>query len=451
MAPISIPWLLLEPFLLVLTLISYAISSDLLSAPIAWGLRGLVPDLLLRLVWHLPGTLVHELSHAAFAVLFGHKITDIGCLLHADENGKLGWVKHSWDDRSAFQRLGNVFIGLGPCIGGPLFCWGCHQLALAAPHSPVVVLLCYWLLFAGGSGFRLSPADMYNTTHAGFTGLAICLGAYGVLAAFLAKEVSGVFLGILYKLLLARACLSLLVMLFALAAGRSMSTVGWGSWQVMLVFAQPVIYLWWRLHLGRRKQLLSIALHLSPGMLDSGQLKEIISIGLAVAIGCALLWLLLKYTQRHKIWPEMLGEDVMSSLEPPSLPLLYLLLLLFLSCLLLLGACALSSSLLQPCLTLLGLCVLLTQEPAALNADEFSFAGSHVAAKYRALALACCAGPVWGLCAAWLSPDNCDWKTLLIWAALLFCLLLLACLPPLHKYYAAYEDDIKTWLHEHAS
>src|SRR5512133_1561866 len=60
-----------------------------------------------------PGTVVHELGHALFCVLFGHQIKEIS-LFRPRPNGVLGFVTHSWNRKSLFQNAGNFFIGTGP-------------------------------------------------------------------------------------------------------------------------------------------------------------------------------------------------------------------------------------------------------------------------------------------------------------------------------------------------
>ena len=68
----------------------------------------------------LLGTPVHELSHAAMCVVFGHKIEEIKLYQIDDENGVLGYVRHSYNQRNFWAKLGNYFIGVAPMIGGSL-------------------------------------------------------------------------------------------------------------------------------------------------------------------------------------------------------------------------------------------------------------------------------------------------------------------------------------------
>ena len=65
------------------------------------------------------GIIIHELSHLIVALLFGHHITGVR-LLMMPKNGVAGFVNHSYLKRSIIARLGNVFIGIAPVIGGSL-------------------------------------------------------------------------------------------------------------------------------------------------------------------------------------------------------------------------------------------------------------------------------------------------------------------------------------------
>lgn len=65
------------------------------------------------------GTPIHELSHALFCFVFGHKIQRI-VLFNPDKRGTLGYVTHSYNNRNLWQVMGNFFIGIAPLFGGLL-------------------------------------------------------------------------------------------------------------------------------------------------------------------------------------------------------------------------------------------------------------------------------------------------------------------------------------------
>lgn len=77
------------------------------------------------------GTPIHELSHAAFCVLFNHKINSMKLFSLNSPNGTIGYVNHSYNPKSLYQTMGNFFIGVGPIIIGSMVLY--ILLSLFAP------------------------------------------------------------------------------------------------------------------------------------------------------------------------------------------------------------------------------------------------------------------------------------------------------------------------------
>ena len=64
------------------------------------------------------GTPVHELGHAFFCLVFGHKIQAISLYKINHEDGVLGYVQHAYNKKNLYQKIGNFFVGFGPIIFG---------------------------------------------------------------------------------------------------------------------------------------------------------------------------------------------------------------------------------------------------------------------------------------------------------------------------------------------
>ncbi len=76
------------------------------------------------------GTIIHELGHAVFCLIFRHKITTLKLFDPDPETGTLGYVEHAYDSSSIYQLVGNFFIGIGPILLG----------------TAIIYLLLYFLL-----------------------------------------------------------------------------------------------------------------------------------------------------------------------------------------------------------------------------------------------------------------------------------------------------------------
>ena len=66
------------------------------------------------------GVPYHELSHLITAVIFRHKIREVQLFrpVQGRADGTLGYVDHSWNSKSIYQRIGNFFIGTAPMFFG---------------------------------------------------------------------------------------------------------------------------------------------------------------------------------------------------------------------------------------------------------------------------------------------------------------------------------------------
>ena len=101
-----------------------------LSRKIFVSLLGNVGWFIINYVTGIIGTPIHELSHAFFNVIFGHKITKIDLYSPNDGDDALGYVAFNYNDKNIYHLIGLFFSGIGPIIGG----------------SAVIILLMYFLV-----------------------------------------------------------------------------------------------------------------------------------------------------------------------------------------------------------------------------------------------------------------------------------------------------------------
>ncbi|PEB41381.1 hypothetical protein [Bacillus pseudomycoides] len=64
------------------------------------------------------GVPIHELGHAIMCVVFRHHIVAMQLFPTNTNNGYLGYVRHQYNQRNIYQRIGNFFIGIAPIFSG---------------------------------------------------------------------------------------------------------------------------------------------------------------------------------------------------------------------------------------------------------------------------------------------------------------------------------------------
>ena len=97
----------------------YPVAAILLCGFVVWACQ----RLFIRLLGHsgyratvassVIGTPIHELGHAVMCLLFGHKIQKLVLWQPHHTDGAFGYVKHSYNARNLYQRMGTLFIGVG--------------------------------------------------------------------------------------------------------------------------------------------------------------------------------------------------------------------------------------------------------------------------------------------------------------------------------------------------
>ncbi len=64
------------------------------------------------------GTAVHELGHALFCPLFGHRITAMRLCSFNPRSRDTGYVSHEFNGLNPYHSVGNFFISIGPLVLG---------------------------------------------------------------------------------------------------------------------------------------------------------------------------------------------------------------------------------------------------------------------------------------------------------------------------------------------
>lgn len=124
------------------------------------------------------GVTVHELSHALFCLIFRHKITKIS-LFKPGKDQNVGFVMHTFNQKSLYQTVGNFFISFAPVFTAPLLALLLYSY-LVSDHPPLSNLL---QNFGGGEFARLAKLFYAQLSSGGYQAiiwlyLAVCLAAH---------------------------------------------------------------------------------------------------------------------------------------------------------------------------------------------------------------------------------------------------------------------------------
>ena len=207
------------------------------------------------------GTPIHELSHAVMCLLFGHHIDEIKLFtLHND--GTLGYVRHSYNPRNLYHRVGCFFIGIAPILGGSAVILLLLRLLAPAAFANMAGALSlpfsgeplsdYFFRFFNVLGAVFAPANFVDWKWWVFLLLALMIaGHMEISTADLRSGISG-FSFIAVLLLITDAILhfispALLTGLTDLCLGISAATVGFlaisGVFSLLLVLTAGIIRL----------------------------------------------------------------------------------------------------------------------------------------------------------------------------------------------------------------
>lgn len=132
-----------------------------------------------------PGVMIHEIGHAVFCLIFRHNIVEMK-LFSPEEDGTLGYVNHSYNPNSFYQRIGNFFIGTGPIwFGVAVLCLISWLLLPNEMQISDFISLNFWgrwqsyiwlyLALTISSHITLSPPDLAGSVDGGIAIMATAL------------------------------------------------------------------------------------------------------------------------------------------------------------------------------------------------------------------------------------------------------------------------------------
>ncbi len=186
------------------------------------------------------GIPVHEMGHAVFCFIFRHKITEAK-FFSPEEDGTMGYVKHEYNPKSSYQKIGNFFIGIAPMLFGATVIYALLGILLPQ-YSPEEIYKNFfsfdnfgnwrfwvfiYLSFGIASHMKLSAQDFKGATS-GFITL-LCLVflvnlVANMLLTFGLKDLSvsnwftakmDILLSLFYSIMLYALAISIIYLLFS--------------------------------------------------------------------------------------------------------------------------------------------------------------------------------------------------------------------------------------------
>lgn len=137
------------------------------------------------------GTPVHEFSHALACWIFQHRVDEIRLFDPDLEEGRLGYVRHSYRRGNLYQEIGNVFIGTAPLLGGSLvlllLTWLFYPAAIrtALDHARDLEFSSLgrsvgqlWEAARSSLGVILDPANLLQPRFWVFCYFVLCIGSH---------------------------------------------------------------------------------------------------------------------------------------------------------------------------------------------------------------------------------------------------------------------------------
>lgn len=125
-----------------------------------------------------PGVMIHELSHALFATLFGAKVTKMKLFTLRDDD-RLGWIEYMTIGNKWKQGLQHVFSACAPTVVGVILeLLLYHMLLNGFIKGYGWIALAIYMMISIGDHMSMSKQDIRNYIRWAWAPFILC---YGVL------------------------------------------------------------------------------------------------------------------------------------------------------------------------------------------------------------------------------------------------------------------------------